>query len=88
MPEQTCRSCHAAIRWVKMAKTGKSNPLDAQATDKGNIDVRDDGLAYYLTGDALANARAAKLPLYISHFATCVNAAQHRKPRGTDATAK
>jgi hypothetical protein len=68
-----CKSCDAPIRWVKMAATGKSMPLDVQRSASGNI-VLDEktGLGgFALPGD--------ERPRYVSHFATCPNAKQHRR---------
>lgn len=63
-----CGSCGAPVQWVK-TKAGKRMPLDVGASENGNITVTD-GVAYYWPpgeGDR------------VSHFATCPNAAQHRK---------
>jgi len=73
MAEQ-CRSCGATIIFVKTAK-GKSMPLDVQPADDGNIIVVD-GVAVYLKGEAPPNKLRWK-----SHFATCPQAAQHRKKK-------
>ena len=68
MPVSTCRSCGAAIVWAKTT-TGKSMPLDAEPVPDGNI-VLHEGVAYVTgTGDRK------------SHFATCPNAARHRRGR-------
>jgi hypothetical protein len=62
--------------------SGKAMPLDAEPDDgKGNIAVSAAGVADVLAGVLLADAAAAKIPLHTSHFATCPNAAQHRKPK-------
>ncbi|MBF0501471.1 MAG: hypothetical protein HQM09_15125 [Candidatus Riflebacteria bacterium] len=66
-----CKSCGASIRWVK-TEAGKSMPIDDKPNPAGNI-VIENGVATVRT-DKPANTR-----LYISHFATCVNAAKHRK---------
>lgn len=67
-----CRSCGADIEWAVTAK-GSRIPLDIQTPPgKGNIVVGDDGIAR-----AVATGEGVR----ISHFATCVNAAKHRKPK-------
>jgi hypothetical protein len=63
----------AAIRWVVMLPSGKNMPLDAAPSPKGTITVDDDG-----------RARVDLLPgraKFTSHFATCPNAAKHRRRR-------
>lgn len=68
-----CKSCHAAIDWRKTVK-GKNVPLDPEPHPEGNIYIDDQGVAVY--------AKAGTFPLmFRSHFVTCPNAAQHRKPR-------
>ncbi len=82
MPLRTdsrCRSCHAPIAWVKMAGTGKSNPLDPEPSPKGNIVVSDLGAAAVGVSEA-DRLRAEGYSLYLSHFATCPNAKSHKKP--------
>lgn len=74
----SCRSCGAAIFWTKSAKTGSAMPLDAQPVDAGNIYLVD-GLAHVKSGDAAEQMMQG--PMYQSHFATCPNAAHHRKPK-------
>lgn len=68
-----CRSCGAPILWARTVQ-GKAIPLDAQRSERGNIELRG-GTAHYVTPDINAELR------YISHFATCPQADQHRKPK-------
>ena len=50
-------------------------PLDATPTIDGNLELRA-GVAHYVTPDANA------VPMrHRSHFSTCPQAAQHRKPK-------
>jgi hypothetical protein len=64
MPDRsTCRSCGAAILWVVTHPGGKRMPLDVPPVKRF---VVEDGEAY-------------QRDTYVSHFATCPNAAQHRK---------
>lgn len=86
-----CSSCHAPIRWATIASTGRSIPLDPEPVPTGNLiyveepagdgdgttvrvvgPPRPDG---GLIGDEYAGRR------FVSHFATCPNAAHHRKKR-------
>jgi len=76
-----CRSCGAAIKWVTMAVSGKKNPIDAEPSPKGNIDVTAAGYATVLSEEYAEKARDAGIDLYVSHFATCPNSKQHRKEK-------
>lgn len=80
--QSRCKSCYAAILWVEMAASGKKNPLDAKPDAlHGNITVTENGKGIVLKGEALEAARRDGMDLYISHFASCPNRLQHRKPR-------
>lgn len=73
----TCRSCEAPVFWIKTAATGKAMPLDATPNPDGNVVIRG-GLAHVLKhGDLLVQGERR----FTSHFATCANAAQHRKAK-------
>lgn len=83
----TCRSCHAAVVWV-VTTAGASMPLDPEPRADGNIEMtgrtrrtKQGGMApevsYVPTQGALI---ASDEPRYVSHFATCPNAEQHRRP--------
>lgn len=75
MSPGTCKSCGAAIEWIPLrnatTKQVKSHPVDAKPAMRI---VMDDG--------GVGNVR----PSYVSHFATCPNAAQHRKAGATRET--
>ncbi len=74
MNEPKCRSCGAQILWLKTAK-GKAIPVDIKPTPDGNM-VIDDGIARVLKkGEPVAGGKLR----WTSHFATCPNAAAHRK---------
>jgi hypothetical protein len=66
-----CRSCDAEIIWAVTPK-GKRIPLDAEPAE------RPAGL-FRLEGENAISV--AGEPVYLSHFVTCPNAAQHRRPR-------
>ena len=77
-----CRSCSAEIRWVK-TEQGKNMPVDADPVDDGNLAVDwDQGVCHYLKPPDQDDYTGRR---YTSHFATCPNAKQHRKPKQTDA---
>lgn len=68
----TCKSCSAAIEWVRVATTGKMMPLDLEPRPDGNL-VVEHGLVHpALDGDSAAIRR-------VSHFATCPQAASWRQ---------
>lgn len=50
-------------------------PLNAEPTPDGNVDVR--GPTGYVLGPLEVDAHEG--PLYLSHFATCPQAASHRR---------
>jgi hypothetical protein len=63
-----CRSCGAPIVWVVMRPSGKRMPLDAKPEKRITLDVIDPAVA-------------EMTDTYVSHFSSCPNAAQHRKPK-------
>ncbi|WP_435070432.1 hypothetical protein [Amycolatopsis thermoflava] len=79
-----CRSCPATIVWA-VSSNGENIPVDYNADPaKGNVLLQLDRgqlVAGVLTGPKLAAARAAGAELRTAHFATCPNAASHRRPR-------
>lgn len=68
-----CKSCQAPIRW-ELTVTGRNIPLDAEPVLNGNLIFDENGRI------VTVEPRASKLA-YISHFATCPQAAKHRKAR-------
>lgn len=75
-----CRSCGAPIRWGAVAKTGANMPLDAEPHAQGNVRIAADGFTLEVL--AQADAIVCRDDLYRSHFATCPNAARHRRGPG------
>jgi len=67
-----CRSCNAKIMMLKTA-TGKFMPVDAVPVPHGNLEVHNGECRVIRKTEVYEGDR------YISHFATCVNAKQHRK---------
>lgn len=74
----TCKSCGAPVTWVLTTK-GKRMPLDAVPVATGNVTVEDG----YATVHAAIGLFVAPGPRYVSHFATCPQANQHRTPRSS-----
>lgn len=76
-----CSSCQQPIRWVRTSN-GKPMPVDYDPHEGGNILVDDHGGNAIVTepggpGSGIPSGKT----LHYSHFATCPNADQHRKPR-------
>lgn len=72
--------CGKRMRWVQMG-SGKRMPLDAEPDPvKGNIALVG-GVWCVLSRAELADLGGDR-PRYTSHFATCPDAAKHRRPRG------
>ena len=70
----TCKSCGAPVIW-KVTEGGKKIPIDPEPCEDGNLILFGTGahplsMMKIWTGDK-----------YKSHFATCPNAAAHRRPR-------
>lgn len=73
-----CRSCGADVLW---AKTGKSMPIDPEPVEDGNV-------LLYRTPQGLRVVVMSKgdhpdpgASRHTTHFATCPNAARHRRRR-------
>lgn len=66
MDRGTCRSCKAPIWWVPTEKTGKLMPLDFVPEKRIVV---------------LTSGEARVVDTFVSHFATCKFAADHRKGR-------
>lgn len=81
MPKQSaCRSCGAAIYWTKTAK-GKAMPVDVKPDKQGRLVLysTDSGIQSRHEDDAPKYAvRSCQDRRYISHFATCPDAKEHR----------
>ena len=75
----TCRSCNAKIIWAKTL-AGKAIPIDAKPQPAGNIHLNR-GVAIYLTDEEQKILREEGTTFHVAHFATCPNAAQHRRKR-------
>jgi hypothetical protein len=67
-----CRSCGAKIFWYYTA-SGKLMPVDAEPCADGNLAINYDGTVM------VVGSGSGRQPRYRSHFATCPNAARHRR---------
>lgn len=82
MSWSTCRSCSGPIDWAKSDTTGKPVPINHAPDPAGNLAVRRDEDGTLRVRSAPAGAKlAAGEQRGTSHFATCPNADQHRRPR-------
>ena len=86
-----CRSCDAPILWV-VTQAGRSMPLDPDPVEGGNVEMTGrygetrQGTVVPLVvvhagGEQLALDGVPTAPRYVSHFATCPNADEHRRPQ-------
>lgn len=69
-----CRWCGAKIIWAK-TPGGKNMPLDAEPNPRGNLLLDESGFV----GPALKSENPPADRRYMSHFATCPDAAKQRK---------
>jgi hypothetical protein len=70
----TCKSCGAPIVWAFVPRTGRRMPVDADPVDDGNVI-----LTRPSTSMAEAHVVAKGAGTHVSHFATCPQAAEHRR---------
>lgn len=83
MKTTQCKSCDATIFWAR-TRNGRNLPVDAEPVADGNLRVTFG--KYGPPTAAIVDARqvdARQIGLfdkrYVSHFATCPNADQHRR---------
>lgn len=72
MSHALCGSCRKPIIWT-ITEAGRRMPVDAEPVGKVTVLVRNPEDP----GTPISKQRDA----YVSHFATCISAAQHRKPK-------
>ena len=75
-----CTSCKKPVIWTVTDKS-KRMPVDAQPTADGSVALTVDG-ANVRARVVEVKFRFGRKDLHTSHFATCPNAAQHRKRGG------
>ena len=74
-----CASCAAPLRWER-TETGKHIPLDAEPVPDGNIYIMH-GVAFVIPTQPEIGDAEPEGPRFVSHFATCPNADEHRRKR-------
>lgn len=80
LPLSECRSCGAEIVWAKM-HTGNRNPVDSLPVPNGNIVLTKSAVSGEIHGEPYDANHHAGRRRFVSHFATCKYAEQHRKPK-------
>jgi hypothetical protein len=78
-----CRSCHAELLWA-LTEKGRRIPLDPEPYTgpvPSGLFVLRDREKLIPTAVAVPPSAFETEPLYRSHFATCPNAALHRRNR-------
>lgn len=83
--------CGALIEWVIVERTGKRMPIDVEPVPHGNIvktgntDVSGAARVEYVKPDPVTDQQSLvdteRAPRYVSHFATCPQAAAFRKAK-------
>lgn len=74
-----CRSCSAEIRWARTSN-GKAMPVDIDPHEDGNLVLGDKFVTVYANAATAIDAAPDALR-YLSHFATCPTAFEHRRVR-------
>lgn len=68
-PTKTCRTCDAPIKWARTEENDKPVPLDAKPIS-----------VFGVTGSRRNDSPVVRTrKAYLSHFATCPQAASHSK---------
>lgn len=80
----TCSTCASPIEWGRFEKSGKAVPLDVGPVPDGNLVVvrRDSGDVPIVRIATVAD-RERGGTLRRAHFASCPQAAEHRRPRSS-----
>lgn len=80
MKTARCRTCSAEIVWARMP-SGKLSPFDAQASAAGGWGLTEAGGE--VRARRLERTTEGGEPGYVSHFASCPQRDEHRRPRQT-----
>ena len=82
MPNQAkCFSCGAIVIWCHTTSGGRM-PVNAEPSPNGNLMMHENGAIEALNRAEVVKAKAAGMPLYLSHFATCSAPSKYRKKKG------
>lgn len=75
-----CRSCQAAILWVKWPKSGKKMPVDKDPVPNGNVVLTLKQSLNELHAEKFnPGVHASGRNRYVSHFTTCPQSSEHRR---------
>lgn len=74
----TCRSCHAEIVWA-MTEAGRRIPIDAEPQTDGTIRLVDRSYEGRMERFAQIAGKSTTEVRYVTHYATCPDAADWRK---------
>lgn len=77
----SCTSCGAPIFWRRNVTTAKAIPVDRAPDPTGGVVLVGDTQCRFLS--KAEKEAGVEVTRYASHFATCVNRDQHRKPKAT-----
>jgi hypothetical protein len=72
-----CRSCGAPFVFLT-TESGRLYAIDPEPAENGNIWIGEDGIGRVV---GKGDHETVCVPLYISHFATCLDAAKFRKKK-------
>lgn len=68
-----CKSCGAQFDWYRNADSGKFMPIEPGPREDGNVRID------VVRNVAIVVEPGSHKPLYVSHFATCSGAKEHRR---------
>jgi hypothetical protein len=74
-----CRSCKADVLWVQWRRSGKRMPIDLEPDQLGTVVVSHNAAENLLIADKFDDSLHAGRRRFVSHFASCPAADQHRK---------
>ena len=72
----SCKTCGATVRWVTMEGSMKAMPIDPEPAEDGNLVCTLHGRATWAHVETLFDEPGDR---YLSHFATCHDAKEHRR---------
>ncbi len=82
-PVERCSTCNAPIIWA-VTERARDMPVDVEPVADGNISLQDRGQGMAPLARVLSVAkRFGRTGLRQSHFASCKDAAQHRRRPST-----
>lgn len=83
-----CKACGADIVWIRMAKSGKPIPCNAEPFTYDRPDFQNGKLTFITPNGKMVRANYSpngRYVGYISHFNTCTNIGGYKKENRKDA---